>query len=448
MAPTKADNIINILDKYWPYKNGLFALIILIVGLETPILVAAKSDLVVSFLVIGVSIATIFILWMYSRALPKTRKNKVGFVVSFACDNDEEAKKIKEDLILSLRRLIKAGKTGSTFQFIEIPRYIAENIIDPDDALKLRIKTKAHFLLYGRVRVREINKKEHHFIEIDGLVGHKPIPDTVSQQLAKEFSELLPRKVAIAKENDLFTFQFASEWTEIVAKYIIGIAAALSGDLVYAEQLYRDALDRINSTSHEFPIFIKLRERIPLRISELYEGRALNSYLQWALTHDERYVDELGNMLRSINDTANKPSILFLNAIYYFLRDKDVAKSLEFLNKCTKKQREATWHFNVGFLHAYNGDLKVAIQHYRNALDLRINSDLISKIEDFIYFIATNEEKKYQLFYCLGFFNWHVKGDHIQAVKDFRKFLESGDQNEFLKERELAAKWVNELNKS
>ena len=40
-------------------------------------------------------------------------------------------------------------------------------------------------------------------------------------------------------------FQFTTEWAELVAKYVIGIAAALSGEIDYAETLYQDVLGKI-----------------------------------------------------------------------------------------------------------------------------------------------------------------------------------------------------------
>ncbi len=79
------------------------------------------------------------------------------------------------------------------------------------------------------------------------------------------------------------------------------------------------------------------------------------------------------------------------------------------------------------------------------AAKLPMIPDLIAKIEDFLLLVATTEPPKYQLYYC-GFFNWHVKGDLLQATKDFENFLCFGEETEFAKEKELARKWLKELN--
>lgn len=445
MSSTNPELLIT-LSKHWPYRRGYFAVLAVLLGIEVPVLVAANPSLLVSLVIILSTAALLFIAWYISRSVPKTKKDKVGFVISISCDDESEAKRIRADFVQTLQRLIKAGKTGSSFQFIEVPNFYSERIIDVDDAQKLRIRTKAHFLLYGRVRVRSLNNKEHHFIELDGVVAHKPVPDNVSKQLSTEFSELLPRKVAIPTENDLLAFQFASEWTELVAKYVIGIAAALSGDFAYAEQLYTDALARAQDITQEFPVFEKLRQRLPIRIYEIYEARATNSYERWVATHDEYEIDNMWIVLQKIDyEQYKQSSVAFLMSIYHFLHDRNVASALDWLNKCTKQNRNSVWHLNQAFLHAYQGGLKTATRHYRIAATMPITPDVIAKIEDFLLFVATSEPSKYQLFYCLGFFNWQLKGDNIQSIKDFYKFLESGETNKFVKERELAREWLEEL---
>lgn len=434
------------LSKHWPHRRGYFFVLLVLLGIEVPLLVSTESSLIISLGIILATAVLLYGIWKVSRSIPKTRKDKVGFVVSISADDESEAKRIRSDFVLTLQRLIKAGMTGSSFQFIEVPSFHSERIIDSDDAQKLRIQTKAHFLLYGRVRRRELDKKDHHFIELDGVVAHKPLPDKISKQLAVEFSELLPRKIAFTTENDLLAFQFASEWAEVVAKYIIGIAATLSGDLVYAELLYKDVLGKVSNNQQEFPVFEKLRQRLPVRIFELFEARATNCYEKWVATHDPHQIDNMWSMLQNIDyEEYKRASIPFLMSIYYFLHDRNITKAHNWLEKCATQNRDSVWHFNQAFLHAYEGELKSAIRHYRIAVTLPMTPNVIGKIEDFLLFIATSESTKYQIFYCLGFFNWQVKGDKLQAIKDFESFLASGENTQFEKERELAHNWLREL---
>jgi hypothetical protein len=127
-----------------------------------------------------------------------------------------------------------------------------------------------------------------------------------------------------------------------------------------------------------------------------------------------------------------------------FLKNRDVKGALAVLKKC-KKILDGAWHYSLGFLHAYSGDLKKAIQQYRNAMTLPVELPVIAEIEEFICWVLDVEPHRYQLHYCLGFLNWKIKGDKLQAIKDLNTFLSLGRKEEFTFERELARKWISEI---
>lgn len=231
------------------------AVLLVALPLEISFFAATSVSVACASLIAAVSALSILGLWLYSRRLPRTASDRVGVLVSIHCDDESHAKRIREDLVATLRRLMRSGTVGSTIQFIDVPPFHAEKVHDEEDARRLRERTRAHFLLWGRVRVRDLNKKAHHFIELDGIVAHKQVSDEVCKKLSAEFTELLPRRVSFSTENDLLAFTFTSEWTELVAKYIIGIAAEVSGDLSYAETLFLDVAQRLGAEKRDFPIF-------------------------------------------------------------------------------------------------------------------------------------------------------------------------------------------------
>jgi tetratricopeptide (TPR) repeat protein len=434
--------------EHWYNPSGLVVSLIATVIIEISFLASTKVPLWLWPIAIVITLLLISVSWFYSNHPPRVHKNKIGFLVCIACADDAESEKVREDFVIPLRRLIKSGKAGRLFHFIELPNRIAKNVVDIEDAEALRIKCRAHFMLHGRVRLRTLDGKDHHVIDLEGSVAHRPIPVSIGKAFAMEFSELLPRKVTIAQENDLLSFQFTSEWADTVARYIIGIAAALSGDADHAEILYSEALERLQSRDESFPIYNKLKERIPIRISELNENRAYRAYLAWASNHDLRYIDEMGLHLKKVTESRqDEPRNTFLRAIYAFLIDEAVEESIAILNK-SRNQNDGIWHYNLAFLYAYKGDLKTALRHYRKAILFQIEPEVLSQIEDFICWVLNRSPHKYQLKYCLGFINWKVKGDNIQAEKDFQEFLSSGKASEFTKERELASEWIQSLNVS
>ncbi len=434
-------------QKHWNKPVGLIVAIIGLLLFEAVMLNTLSANVKVSSIVYLITISTVVIIWYQTNKLPQTPKDKVGFVVCISSSNEKEKQKIREDFIISLRSLIKNGSEGKTFHFIEIPQHVAEEITDKDKALELKNKTKSHFVIFGRVRFRKIDGKDCYHLNLEGVVGHKPIADAVSLQISKEFSELFPRKVTIPTDNDLLSFTFTSEWTEFVAKYIIGIAAFCSGDLNYAEKLYTDLQKRISLTNDSFPVFVKLKERLPFRLTEIYLTRALSLLDNWMKNQDGELLALFTYNLNKIGtESENNYSVLILRSIEAFLNGRRINESKVFIRKC-KKVNDVIWHFNLAFLEAYNGNLQKAIQQYRKCTKFPIYPKTLSQIEDFLCWIAKEESTRYQYHYCLGFFNWKIKGDKIQAIKDFKHFLACDTEGKFQKENELAIEWIDKIEK-
>lgn len=444
------DKVVFFLKEHWYSKQGIvaaeiFSLILLITFFNWLGLSKLVSLTLIPFILVF-----LFCYWFFSIRPPKTPKNKVGFLISIASSNEDDAKKVKEDLIVPLMQLIKSGKAGKSFHFMELPQHLAEKILDPDQAEFIRVKSGAHFMLFGRVRKRQFEDgKIHHVIDFQGAVAHRPVSNQVSESLKTEFSELLPRQVQIPLENDLFSFQFTSEWADIVARYIIGIAAACSGDIFYAEQLYDDVNDRLTANQNKsFPIFVKLNERLPVRKAEIYEAMATSLHRQWVETHDLELISQMSFWLKKI-DMAHqtRPAVLALRSISAFVKDADVASAIDYMRKMEHKENPV-WNLNMAFLLGYAGDLKHAIQQYRIAVQLKIDTVVINQVEDFINWVIEENPEKYQLNFCLGFFNWQIRCDNMLAKTNFQKFLDLIKPNEFIKEKELAISWISQIDNS
>ncbi len=413
--------IADFFEKSWFEKKGLAAALI-VCAPTFPLLLGHAG-------IGGAALGTVVVwgavsgLWYWTRQPETTPEGKIGFVISISCSDDGESKKLQEDFVRPLRDLLKSGRTGYVFHAIEIPQHIASRIQDVEAAQTLRIKCKAHFVIYGRVRLREISGKEVHILDLEGIVAHQPVPESVGNLLAREFSELMPRKIQIEKENDLLAFQFTSEWADLVSRYIIGLAAEISGDWDYAETLFRDARNRLHGKSTNFPIYQKLKDRLPLRISELSLARARVSYDKWAETKDSSFLLQCERHLGTLVKTHQEDrGTLNLRAILAFVLKRDVEQSIALLKR-VKAIGQPLWHLNMAFLLGYKGELKNAIRHYRLAANSEADPETLTQVEDFIVWVLECEPEKYQLHYCLGFFNWQLKGDPERAIHDLNDYL-------------------------
>lgn len=440
--------LFDLVQSSWHKPISIILSIVAASLIEIPLLRSVEASSTTSATVYLITFPAIIIGWFYTNRLPKTPKGKVGFVVCIQCSNEEENKKIREDFITTLRLLLKHGVLGNSFNFIEMPQHIAESINGKDDAVTLKAKTKAHFIIYGRVRLRPINGKDCHIMDLEGIVTtHKPIPQDVSNLISTEFGELFPRRVRIPTENDLFTFQLTSDWTECVAKYIIGIASACSHDLNYAESLFLDIQKKLEKSKTDFPVFEKLKQRLPSRLAEIYVARAYGLIDKWRRTNDQETLDQFNNCINNIpEDSSNFFNVLILRSVEAFLNGRNINKAKQVIKSC-KKYKHPVWHFNLAFLSAYEGNLKKAIQQYRICCKYEVTAQTKSEVEDFIVWILEEEPDKYQFYYCLGFFNWQIKGDLKLALYDFNEFLNLATDSQFIEEKKLATEWCSEIKK-
>lgn len=190
--------IFQFLEENWFKKSGLITAEIVSIIITSTLLVTANAEFHWWGLLIGIGLIIWFV-WLFTTKPSVVPENKIGFLVCITCSDKEELRDITDDFITPLRKLVKSGKTGDAFHFVDMPQHFAREVVDAESALRMRVRCKAHFMIYGRVRRKIINKEENHIVELEGVVAHQPIPNQVSDSLAKEFTELLPRNVQIPK---------------------------------------------------------------------------------------------------------------------------------------------------------------------------------------------------------------------------------------------------------
>jgi len=176
------NEFVNFIESKWFDKTGLIAALLLTLISELSFVLASDIYWLIGLVLIIFSLSLIFGIWVWTRLPPKTPNDKVGFLVSITTSDDQESLRLKEDFLVPLRQLIKSGRTGNSFHYMELPSYISKDVIDHDYAQEIRSKSKAHFFLFGRVRLRVIDGIERHVIDMDGIVAHNPIPKKLAKK--------------------------------------------------------------------------------------------------------------------------------------------------------------------------------------------------------------------------------------------------------------------------
>lgn len=254
----KPDSI-NFIKDNWYNWSGLVVCEFIMVAVATITMKFVSVPNIVTVIVDIVIIVILAIIWFFTTRVPRVPDDKVGFAICLSCSDDKVIQLIEEDFIHNLKKSIASSATGNTFHFIQLPRHFANSVSTVDEARKIMAKMRCHFILYGRVRERNIGGKQQKLIELDGIVAHTPVSTTVTSKLAVEFGELIPRRVMINQENEVFAFELTSEWTETASKYIIAVAAGISGFVDYAEILFREVQQKLPTLRGNIPAYTTVR---------------------------------------------------------------------------------------------------------------------------------------------------------------------------------------------
>ncbi len=281
-------------------------------------------------------------------------------------------------------------------------------------------------------------------LDLAGAVGHEPIPESMQSKFSKEFGELLPRRIMFPSDHDLLAFGVTGEWASAVARYVIGIAALLSGDLDYAEELYLVLRRDLEHRPPSNPATEKIWSRLPQRLAEVHAGRAQRALTRWQNSHSvedaadiKLHIEQVDTTLPSFGQYAT------LRAISSFVADRDPDAALEW-QKRAAASGEGTPYLNAAFLHAFKGNLKKAAQEYRKGALAGVSSDVPAQLEEFMLWALHEYPQKTQIHYCLGLLNRDIKGDPERVREEFQSFIAKCPEGQFVKARQLVAEWLAE----
>ena len=124
-------DLLRAIEKSWSKKNGLIYSLIFIIFFVN--LLKVSFDFNNTFAIVIALVLAIFTFikwWNDNYRIPKTKKNKIGFIVSIRGGSEQTKESIKQDFIDTLKDLLQRGRTGGLFQFIELPDGISSRVID------------------------------------------------------------------------------------------------------------------------------------------------------------------------------------------------------------------------------------------------------------------------------------------------------------------------------
>lgn len=437
-----------IIETRWNRRSSLFLLLflVIIIGLTFFSGIDLSKIRAPEILILSLILLAIAFIWIYTNRVPIVQKGKIGFCIAIATENIEQQKQLRQDFIREIEKLLDRSSLRYNFSFIEYPQYLAQKINSQSLADEYRRKSRCHFMIWGDVRSRKFQGQSQQFLSMEGLVSHGPMPKNIQASLAAEFTELFPRRVIISSEGDIFQFEITAQWINIVATYIIGVAALLSGDIPYSTELFESVYAQTRQLKSEVPALVKIRDRAPGRLTDIYIAYAQAYYNEWMQTKNNELLTKMEPYLANLKQIAPMNSIANgCRSIWLFLVKRDLVSAKAELNR-SHKHSDVGWRYNLAFLFAYENNMKQAIKEYRQAFKGYLSEPkILDQITDFIHWVLEIEPQMTQLYFCLGFINRFAKQDSSRALQEFEKFVEVAHPNRYADQIRLANTYIQEI---
>lgn len=389
-------------------------------------------------------------LWFLTNRLRRVERGKVGIIVALTSEDDAHDRQVRNDFVESLRKLLERDPDGANFDMIVLPPHLAAELDDLAAANKYLNKLRGHFVLFGRVIKRQMKGGQVHVLNFNAVVRHAPIPMEQSKAMSSEFGTVMPSRVIIPIEGDLFAFEATSQLTDISTRYIVGRAALASGDVRYAERQLLEVERLLKSSLGAHPPLREIGQKLPKYFAALYQAWLNHLINRYTATRDIEFIRQAEEIALKLLQREPRLTYPYLTvAMGEFMLRGDISAA----KRATLKARtvgDATWRYSMAFLTAYEGNLDAADNEYRDAFKGKVKDVTVPvQCEEFIQGALEREPGKVQLHYCSGLINYHAKQDSAGAIRDFQAFLVSVPTGAFeqqqTKARDLLAKAQSDL---
>jgi hypothetical protein len=332
------------------------------------------------------------------------------------------------------------------FQVLELGERISRHILESDfqGRLDLLRRMNVHFAVIGTVRKRALTVGPAFVLDLTGVVRHAELQEEIKGELRKEFASSFQPRWVIGELDGLLGLEFAALHADVVARFIIGLAAAVSGDLEYAQGLLADADRRCGELAarETSSVLATLRSRIRVRLGDLLDIRAVQALQEFLGASDPEKLSEAGRLISSRRTMPGDSYRCRLAAAQCAFWSGDLVGARAELKRCGTDD-DAAWLYGLAFLAAYEGDLQEAYNLYRKAFEAPLGDPTTPiQCESFIQSVLEKEPERYWLAYCLGLINHRAKGDLVSAERDFALFLDSAEPTRFQRQIGAVQQWL------
>lgn len=398
------------------------------VGVESATILFASA-------VVGTAIG--YLLWWASCRIPRNKPNTIGVALAIRTETHEERKRVRADFIQEIASCLSRNEASQAFNVYEIPGYLAPDINDNQSAIEFLQESHCHLLIWGSIRTRKKRNNETYSLKLEGAVTHTIVEMERSKALATEMRLAIPQKTEISLANELRGFESTSQTISLAARYIVALAAAISGDWKFSKTLLLEL-----GSSGRNPSSGKRRKtkgvggkteqlevlrRVPQHLANVCFAHCHVTLLQW---HDRKSdmalleaAEQSLEEFRAASGHKEGTQYWVTKALFEVTRRGDFAAAERLLNKCRAAAiNDPVWRLSLAFVSVLKGNPWLAMDLYDAALERNVPADVLLQIEDYVQWWLTLHKGPTELYLLSAMLNANGKGDKVLALADLKMF--------------------------
>jgi len=370
-----------------------------------------------------------FIIWLILRHyVPKNKKGNLGIVIAIRSESQKQKIRLKNDFTRTLKALIAENNMNDLINIIYMSDSHSKKLISviqnakikPKKWVKLRNKVKAHLYIHGDIKERKEGQNKY-FLAINSTVVHYPLDQQRKSRMLRGIDQVWVKNYVIPENIEFSGFELSAKFTFIGVRFIIGLAAFLSGDVELALKLHKNLYDELNndSTYRNLPPIIK--NNVKYSLSE--ECQVLARYF-YQHKGDFRKSEQFLN--KSFNYSSINYGGLLLLAIIQFIHHNDPKKALATIERAKAYSKgDGTWKYSKGFLLMHQEKFKEAYRVYESIVRNKFDYEIYRAAEaiDFNKSVLVSNPKHLQSYFIIGILYLEKINNPPLALEIFEKFL-------------------------
>ncbi|MCL4470110.1 MAG: hypothetical protein M1547_03010 [Gammaproteobacteria bacterium] len=385
-----------------------------------------------------------FLLWLASCRVPRNTPGCIGIALAIRAETEAERKRIRSDFIAEIAAALKREDVAIPFKVIEIPSYLSPDVNDDKAAIEFLDKSKCQLIIWGGIRTRKQAKEDVYCLRLEGVVTHSMISKEISHALAQEMRQALPKQTEIALANELKGFESASQSTALAAKYIVALAAALSGDLRTSREILEELAEMVKVASKKGKkgsgklkdtLSKRLAVILPQRLADVCFADYMRLVTKWQTDKSRlELLQEAEVQLEAYLVSFKKfnkegPEYWVAKALLEVTLRNNLTGAERLLQQCTARAiNNPVWRVSLAFVKMLEGYPLEALRLYDAALAFELHIQTIFQVEDYVQWWLSKNQGPIPLYLLSALLNAIAKKDAQLAMQDLDLFEKLADR--------------------